>query len=95
MVVDCGTEAYIGEAKKVRKLKKLSNSETVFKNFKSEVEKSGKNINEVLKECVVNSWGGFKAEWILNNTSTQNKNLAAARTIFGDERTLLDVKSIT
>lgn len=48
----------------VRKLKKLSNTITAFDNFKNEVQKSGKNINEVLKECVINSWGGFKAEWI-------------------------------
>jgi hypothetical protein len=53
----------------VRKLKKLSNTLTAFNNFESEVVKSGKNINEVLKECVVNSWGGFKAEWI--NKSVQ------------------------
>lgn len=59
-----GEKQLVSDWIKVRKLKKLSNSETVFKNFKSEVEKSGKNINEVLKECVVNSWGGFKAEWI-------------------------------
>lgn len=59
-----GEKQLVSDWIKVRKLKKLSNSETVFKNFKSEVDKSGKNINEVLKECVVNSWGGFKAEWI-------------------------------
>lgn len=59
-----GEKQLVSDWIKVRKLKKLSNSETVFKNFKSEVDKSGKNINEVLKECVVNSWGGFKSEWI-------------------------------
>lgn len=48
----------------VRKTKKLSNTKTAFDNFKIEVEKSGKNINEVLKECVINSWGGFKANWL-------------------------------
>lgn len=51
----------------VRKLKKLSNTITAFDNFKNEVQKSGKNINEVLKECVVNSWGGFKSEWLNKN----------------------------
>lgn len=48
----------------VRKTKKLSNTKTAFDNFKIEVEKSSKNINEVLKECVINSWGGFKANWL-------------------------------
>jgi len=56
---------------KVRKGKKLSNTETVFNNFKLEVNKSGKNVNEVLKECVINSWGGFKAEWVIKNVSDQ------------------------
>lgn len=48
----------------VRKTKKLSNTITAFENFNNEVQKSGKNINEVLKECVVNSWGGFRADWL-------------------------------
>lgn len=48
----------------VRKLKKLSNTLTAFENFNNEVVKSGKTINEVLKECVINSWGGFRANWI-------------------------------
>lgn len=55
----------------VRKLKKLSNTLTAFNNFESEVIKSGKNINEVLKQCVVNSWGGFKSEWINKNNAVQ------------------------
>lgn len=54
----------------VRKLKKLTNTLTAFENFKIEVSKSNKTINEVLKECVVNSWGGFKAEWINKNNVT-------------------------
>jgi hypothetical protein len=50
----------------VRKLKKLSNTLTAFNGFKNELDKSGKGINEVLSQCVINSWGGFKAEWIKN-----------------------------
>ena len=60
----------------VRKTKKLSNTKTAFDNFKIEVEKSGKNINEVLKECVINSWGGFKADWLnkkINQTPPKRK----------------------
>lgn len=57
----------------VRKLKKLSNTITAFDNFKNEVQKSGKNINEVLKECVVNSWGGFKSEWLKNKQQLPEK----------------------
>jgi len=49
---------------KVRKTKKLTNTETALKNFKSELLKSGKDINFVLDKCVVNSWGGFNSDWI-------------------------------
>jgi hypothetical protein len=52
----------------VRKLKKLSNTETAFNSFKAELIKSNKTINEVLKECAINSWGGFKADWINKNS---------------------------
>jgi len=57
----------------VRKLKKLSNTLTAFENFNNEVLKSGKNINEVLKECVINSWGGFKSEWLKNKQQLPEK----------------------
>ena len=50
----------------VRKLKKLSNTLTAFNAFKNELDKSGKGINEVLNQCVINSWGGFKYDWIKN-----------------------------
>lgn len=49
---------------KVRKNKKATNSETAFKGFKNELDKSGFDINKVLNECVIKSWGGFKAEWM-------------------------------
>lgn len=60
----------------VRKLKKLSNTITAFEGFKSEVDKSGKNINEVLKECVINSWGGFKSEWLKNKNIPDKKYIS-------------------
>jgi len=53
----------INEWLKVRKTKKLTNTKTAFKDFIAEVEKSKKPINEVLKKCVIKSWGGFKASW--------------------------------
>lgn len=65
----------------VRKVKKLSNTITVFENFKSELKKSGKNINEVLKECVVNSWGGFKSEWLNKQTNQINNGPTKKRII--------------
>jgi hypothetical protein len=65
-----GDKQLVSDWISVRKLKKLTNTLTAFENFKIEVSKSGKNINEVLKECVINSWGGFKADWINKNNVT-------------------------
>jgi len=48
---------------KVRKNKKLTNTETAFNKFVTQYEKSGYNINQVLEKCVEKSWGGFDAEW--------------------------------
>ena len=57
----------------VRKNKKLTNSETAFKNFILEIEKTEADKNEILEQCVVKSWGGFKAEWY---TKENNVSLA-------------------
>lgn len=65
----------------VRKTKKLSNTITAFENFNNEVKKSGKTINEVLKECVVNSWGGFRSDWIKNKLFDQIVNPTKKRVI--------------
>lgn len=56
----------------VRKVKKLINSRTAFNNFIKEVQKSNMDINEVLKTCVIKSWGGFEAKWI-NVDNSKNK----------------------
>lgn len=55
---------------KVRKTKKLTNTETAFNNLKIEFEKSGKEVNEILTKCITDSWGGFKASW---NWQTNNQ----------------------
>ena len=79
----------------LRKAKKLPITETAIKGIIKEGNKAGLSLEQTIRLCCERGWGGFKAEWIFNNTSiTQNKNLAAARTIFGDERTLLDAKTI-
>jgi hypothetical protein len=48
---------------KVRKNKKLTNTQTAFNKFVSQYNKSGYTINEVLEKCVEKSWGGFDADW--------------------------------
>lgn len=47
----------------VRKKKRSANTQTALNNFKAQVEKSKRPINEVLKLCAENSWAGFNAEW--------------------------------
>ena len=49
---------------KVRSKKKATNSQTALKGFIKQVEATGKDKNEVLTQCVENSWSGFKADWI-------------------------------
>jgi hypothetical protein len=49
---------------KVRKTKKASNTQTAFKGFLNQVEKSNFDKNFILKKCVENSWSGFKSDWI-------------------------------
>ena len=55
----------------VRRKKKAVNSEIAFKNFISEVEKTGKDKNEVLEKCVYMSWSGFQAKWIEETKKSQ------------------------
>ena len=71
---------------KVRKNKKATNSQTAFNSFAKQLEKSNLDINSVLEECVINSWSGFKSEWLTNkqpqsNTNTSNKKLTASEAL--------------
>ena len=60
----------VSEWLKVRKTKKLTNTKTAFNNFIKEVEKTKQDKNKIIEECVIKSWGGFKAEWF-NKEVTQ------------------------
>lgn len=53
----------VSEWLQVRKNKKLTNTETAFNKFVTQLTKSGYTINDVLEKCVEKSWGGFDAEW--------------------------------
>ena len=63
----------ISEYMEVRKAKKAVNSETAFKSLVSEQQKSCLNLNQVIEHCVVNSWKGFKAEWIKSSNQAKPK----------------------
>lgn len=62
----------VSEWLKVRKTKKATNSETAFNSFIKEVEKTNSNINDVLTECIVKSWSGFKSEWYKNKSNVSS-----------------------
>lgn len=49
---------------KIRKNKKATNTETSLKSFISEIEKTGREKNEVFKIIVESGWSGFKATWL-------------------------------
>jgi len=51
---------------KIRKNKKATNTETAYKSFISEIEKTGREKNEVFKIIVENGWSGFKIDWLKN-----------------------------
>lgn len=64
-LIDLGGEkTIINDWIKVRKAKKMTNTETAFNGFKKQLELSGNEINQVLTLCVEKSWGGFKSEWM-------------------------------
>lgn len=75
----------------IRKAKKAPVTETAIKGIAREAAKAGWSLEQALRECISRGWAGFKADWVKPDqekkmTSTQTQNLAAARTIFGDER---------
>lgn len=79
---DLGAEKkLIDEWCSVRKAKKAVNTETALKKFKNEIEKSGKNINEILQICVERSWSGFQIEWLKNNKNNGEQPTKTERTV--------------
>lgn len=57
----------------VRKKKRLVNTEVAFNMFIREIEKTGKDKNEVFKIISKKQWGGFDAKW-LNNLDNGQSN---------------------
>lgn len=64
----------VSEWLKVRKAKKLTNTETALGRFVKHVELTGLDKNLVLEKCVEKSWGGFESSWITNSMAQQNNN---------------------
>jgi len=91
----------------VRQTKKAKMTETALKGLVREANKAGIPLEDAIRICCERGWVGFKADWIAEHlknkpTAYQDRNVAAARAIFGDERGLshgrtidLDIKKIT
>jgi len=62
----------VSEWLKIRKSKKLSNSEVALNDFIKQVELNGQDKNFILEQCVIKSWGGFKSEWLPKQNNTSN-----------------------
>jgi len=69
---------------KLRKAKKAAVTQTAIDGIKREAGKAGVSLQVALETCCERGWTGFKAEWMASKP--QDKNLGAARAIFGDER---------
>ena len=83
----------------LRKSKKSPMTATALKGLERESRKAGITLEAGITVCVERNWVSLKAEWILQKdntmTSHQIQNLAAARSIFGDERQHGNFEKIT
>ena len=85
-LLSIGVERKIAEEwRKVRKNKKLTQTETAFRKTKAEIDKSGRNANDCITLCVERSWGGFKAEWIEREIPAQTHTTAATQSNNNDD----------
>ena len=66
-MIESGYDAtLVDEWLTVRKIKRLSNTQTAFEHFTTEANKVKVDKNTLLKMIVAQSWGGFKAAWYAN-----------------------------
>jgi uncharacterized protein YdaU (DUF1376 family) len=71
---------------KLRKAKKAAVTQTALDGIQREADKARVSLQTALETCCERGWTGFKAEWMQSQPLKQDKNLGAARAIFGDER---------
>jgi len=70
---------------KLRKAKKAAVTQTAIDGIQREADKARVRLQTALETCCERGWTGFKAEWMQSHVH-QDKNMGAARAIFGDER---------
>lgn len=77
----------------VRKAKRAGPvTETVLQAIKKQASIVNWTLQQAIEQCAARGWQGFNASWVSTPQKTANafpeRNLAAARAIFGDERRL-------
>lgn len=73
-LLDYGFEnQLVNDYLKIRKDKKATLTKTAFDNLIREIEKTGKDKNEVLKLIVVKGWLSFKASWDISEAFPQEQ----------------------
>lgn len=50
-----------------RKMKRLANTQTALKSLLREIEKSGREPEDCIREATIKGWGGFRASWFNRN----------------------------
>jgi uncharacterized protein YdaU (DUF1376 family) len=71
---------------KLRKAKKAAVTQTALDGIQREADKARVSLQTALETCCERGWVGFKAEWMQSQPTHHDKNMGAARAIFGDER---------
>ncbi|AFU62255.1 primosomal protein [Acinetobacter phage phiAC-1] len=62
-----------------RKAKKASNSKIAFDGLIREQQKSGLDLNAVMKICIERGWRGFEASWLKNQNSGYQQSTPQSR----------------
>jgi uncharacterized protein YdaU (DUF1376 family) len=88
------TDAVWQDWLKLRKAKKAAVTQTALDGIQREADKARVSLQTALETCCERGWTGFKAEWMQSQPTHHDKNMGAARAIFGDERQF-DVLKIT
>ena len=81
-------EQLVDDWLKIREDKDATNSESALKLFMNQVEKSGHDINEVLKVCIAKSWKGFNTTWKADweQSATKKQPLPTLEEIMAEKR---------
>jgi hypothetical protein len=73
LLTECGIPEKLAlQWLEIRKLKKLVLNETALEQTKMEAQKVDFTLLEAITKCCAESWGGFKASWVINQDSPKN-----------------------